>query len=1189
MNYNPINSSHRSLGWVKFTFVLFLLIFVEFVNKAVGQEAYAEVSVDGKTLTFYYDGQRANHVGMVYGMNTGEDKPGWYTYRSSITKVVFTEAFKDARPTSCYDWFFEFYNLTSIIGLEYLNTSKVSNMTSMFSGCSNLIALDVTKFNTENVTSMWSMFLDCHKLTTLDVTNFNTHKVSAMNFMFFGCNNLIALDLTNFNTNNVIYMNGMFSGCSNLTKIIVGLTWQTTNVTNGGYMFEDCSLLEGEKGTQYTDSKIDQEYAHVDGGASNPGYLTAGVAAYAVVSTDKTTLSFYYDDQWSSREGTVYGMNTGDDRPGWVDGTYPSNPNYTKVIFDASFAAARPTSCYEWFDYCANLTSIIGLEYLNTSEVTNMSHMFYYCTSLESLDVTKFNTGNVTDMSDMFYWCESLESLDVTKFNTEKVTDMSSMFSNCKSLKSLDVTKFNTEKVTDMSDMFYGCKSLESLDVTKFNTGNVTNMFSMFEGCESLESLDVTKFNTEKVTDMSYMFDGCTSLKSLDLSKFNTGNITNMSQMFYGCESLTTILVDESNWKTDNVASSRDMFKYSRELIGNKGTTYTYSKIDIAYAHIDEGVSNPGYLTTGKYKIFYNGIDDDDATLDTYTGAVTEFMNEEVTLVEPKKDGYEFTGWTGTKITGLTTTPTKTVKIAKGEVGNRIYTAHWKAKVTLSVAINGWTYGSTPSTPIVKKNNTEISLSDVVLKYTDENNQEITPSSTTPVGTYTITATYPESATELSATASTTFTISPLVINLNDPNIASLLSIVLNPDSYIYDGKKKEPDVSIAYNGTEIPSTEYTVTYQDNINAGTAKAIITDNPGGNYTINGYAPFTINPLVVDPSDPNLSIVLENDTYKFTGSPIDPKVTITYNGTTIPTTEYTVSYKDNTNVGTATVIITDNPNGNFTISGTTPFAITPGPIYITAANTDTDGAILADASNEYFCKGKAVIDFTIQNGTLNNYSIEFDGDIIPVQNGAIKGNSIEIALPKGLLPGTYNGFMELTSNDGNSTGKLPIRVIINLPFYTIVTLYNDVAAVNQLAGEFSAYKWTENGSEISGANGRILQHTFNKSSVYTAILTKTDGGSYETCPLDLSRISVGNSTARLVVYPNPATQGNDITVEVSENYNPEANKQIYIYNLNGTLAKHLSSPQEINKVQLPTGNYSGVYIQNGEKVPFKLIVK
>ncbi|MBR6176956.1 MAG: BspA family leucine-rich repeat surface protein, partial [Bacteroidales bacterium] len=1065
MNYNPINSSHRSLGWVKFSFVLFLWIFVGFVNKAVGQEAYAEVSVDGKTLTFYYDGQRANHVGMVYGMNTGEDKPGWYTYRSSITKVVFTEAFKDARPTSCYDWFFEFYNLTSIIGLEYLNTSKVSNMTSMFSGCSNLIALDVTKFNTENVTSMWSMFLDCHKLTTLDVTNFNTHKVSAMNFMFFGCNNLIALDLTNFNTKNVIYMNGMFSGCSNLTKIIVGLTWQTTNVTNGGYMFEDCSLLEGEKGTQYTDSKIDQEYAHVDGGASNPGYLTAGVAAYAVVSTDKTTLSFYYDDQWSSREGTVYGMNTGDDRPGWVDGTYPSNPNYTKVIFDASFAAARPTSCYEWFAGFENLTTITGLEYLNTSEVTNMSRMFLECSSLTTLDLTNCNTANVTEMVEMFFGCANLISLDVTNFNTENVIVMYRMFT--------------------------ACRSLNTLDVTKFNTANVMHMGFMFANCNSLNTLDLTNFNTAKVADMRYMFYYCESLTTLDLTSFNTSKVEDMEYMFSRCSHLTTLLVDESNWKTDKVTSSSEMFEFCYGLIGNKGTTYNSSKIDVEYAHIDEGVSNPGYLTTGKYKIFYNGIDDDDATLDTYTGAVTEFMNEEVTLVEPKKDGYEFIGWTGTIITGLTTTPSKTVTIAKGEVGNRIYTAHWKAKVTLSVAINGWIYGSTPSTPIVKKNNTEISLSDVVLKYTDENNQEITPSSTTPVGTYTITATYPESATELSATASTTFTISPLVINLNDPNIASLLSIVLNPDSYIYDGKAKEPAVTITFNGLEVPAAEYTVSYQDNINAGTAKAIITDNQGGNYTINGTAPFTI---------------------------------------------------------------------------------TPGIIHITAANVDENGVIIADASNEYFCKGKAVIDFTVQNGTLDNYSIEFDGGEISSQNGAITGNSIEFALPKGLLPGTYNGFMELTSNDGNSTGKLPIRVIINLPFYTIVTLYNDVAAVNQLAGEFSAYKWTENGSEISGANGRILQHTLNKSSVYTAILTKTDGGSYETCPLDLSRISVGNSTARLVVYPNPAIQGNDITVEVSENYNPEANKQIYIYNLNGTLAKHLSSPQEINKVQLPTGNYS-----------------
>ena len=433
---------------------------------------------------------------------------------------------------------------------------------------------------------------------------------------------------------------------------------------------------------------------------------------------------------------------------------------------------------------------------------------------------------------------------------------------------------------------------------------------------------------------------------------------------------------------------------------------------------------------------------------------------------------------------------------------------------------------------------------------------------------------------------------------------AELLDITIDPltvTEYKYDGTEKKPAVT-AKAGTgssavAIESSKCTATYPDDvINVGTkniTEVKVWNNGGGDATVNTSLSYKITPLVIDLSDPNtaslLTITLNPDTYIYDGKEKEPSVTIIYNGTEIPSTEYTVTYQDNINAGTAKAIITDNPNGNYTINANKNFTIKPGKISITPSNTDTDGAILADASNQYFCKGKAVIDFTVHNGTLDNYSIEFDGGEISSQSGAITGNSIEIALPKELLSDTYIGTIELADANGKSTGKLPLKVIVQLPYYTIVTLYNDVAAVNQLAGEFSAYKWTENGSEISGANGRILQHTFNKSSVYTAILTKTDGGSFETCPLDLSRISVGNSTARLVVYPNPATQGNDITVEVSENYNPEANKQIYIYNLNGTLAKHLSSPQEINKVQLPTGNYSGVYIQNGEKVPFKLIVK
>ncbi|MBO4245104.1 MAG: hypothetical protein J5882_08630 [Bacteroidales bacterium] len=433
---------------------------------------------------------------------------------------------------------------------------------------------------------------------------------------------------------------------------------------------------------------------------------------------------------------------------------------------------------------------------------------------------------------------------------------------------------------------------------------------------------------------------------------------------------------------------------------------------------------------------------------------------------------------------------------------------------------------------------------------------------------------------------------------------AELVDITINPLSvteFKYDGTEKKPEVT-AKAGTgsstiNIEASKCKAVYPDDvINAGTkniTEVKVWNNGGGEANVSASLSYQITPIVIDPTDPNtaslLTITISPDPCIYKGIELKPTVSIVYNGIEIPSTEYTVTYQNNNNVGTAIVIITDNPNGNYTINATKEFSILPDKIYITAANTDADGTIIADASNKNFCEGKAVVDFTVDNGAPKNYEIEFDGGTIPAQNGALNGSSISISLPKNLAPGVYKGTLVLTGDNGVKTDPMPLKVDVKLPYYTIVTLYNDVAAVNQLAGDFSAYKWTENGSEISGANGRILQHTFNKSSVYAAILTKTDGGSYETCPLDLSRISVGNSTARLVVYPNPAIQGNDITVEVSENYNPEANKQIYIYKLNGTLAKHLSSPQEINKVQLPTGNYSGVYIQNGEKVPFKLIVK
>ena len=246
---------------------------------------------------------------------------------------------------------------------------------------------------------------------------------------------------------------------------------------------------------------------------------------YAVLSADGKTLTFRYGTPMGT-QGVDY-FDT--DETNFNSSTLRWSGNtktITTVVFELSFRDARPNSCKYWFYDMINLTSITGIEYLNTSEVTDMASMFGGCSSLQSIDVTNFDTSKVIDMDNMFAGCKSLTSLDVTNFNTSQVTDMSNMFSDCNSLTSLNVTNFNTGKVIYMNNMFSNCSSLQSLDVTNFGTSQVTNMSSMFSGCNSLTSLDVTNFNTSKVTNMNGMFYDCRLLQSLDVTNFDTSRVT---------------------------------------------------------------------------------------------------------------------------------------------------------------------------------------------------------------------------------------------------------------------------------------------------------------------------------------------------------------------------------------------------------------------------------------------------------------------------------------------------------------------------------------------------------------------------------------------------------------------------------------------------------------------------------------
>ena len=172
--------------------------------------------------------------------------------------------------------------------------------------------------------------------------------------------------------------------------------------------------------------------------------------SYAVFDEATHTLTFKHDTQ---KPYGAFALNVGRNAPGWYN-PHGSNKNYiNKVVFDASFAKARPTSCYSWFRGCSNL-KIEGIEYLNTENVTNMGCMFNDCSSLTTLDVSNFDTKNVTNMGYMFAGCTSLTTLDVSNFDTKNVTNMSKMFYECYGLTTLDVSNFDTKNVTDMRWMF---------------------------------------------------------------------------------------------------------------------------------------------------------------------------------------------------------------------------------------------------------------------------------------------------------------------------------------------------------------------------------------------------------------------------------------------------------------------------------------------------------------------------------------------------------------------------------------------------------------------------------------------------------------------------------------------------------------------------------------------------------------
>ena len=549
---------------------LLALVTIALYASAQTKEAYAWL--DKGTLKFYYDNQRSSRQGTTFDIPWVEQGysglPGW----SGDARVIRVEFHSLGEYPDAFWAPMMFYNMPNLeyignngqYGLATLSNINFTSMHGMFKRCPNLKGVDGFKYlNTTNVKDLSEMFDGCESLEEIDLTNlpatFNTSLVTDMYYMFNGCKKLTALDLSGFNTAKLKTTYDMFNGCSNLETIFCGNDWNAAgnNISSSVDMFTGCTKLKGgvDWGSWYTN---DINYAN-----PTTGYFTdrSQLQAYAWIKNGESSKALWicYDSRRSTHEGPTYDIPWSGVCPDWTDYNN-GNSDITAVYVDNSFTNYPDPLDASYMFYRMYALRNDELNNLAKCNITNTNHMFAYCNNLPSVETAKYiNTANVTDMSYMFYNCSSLDYLSLNKIGDE--------YADC----------FNTSNVTNMESMFEGCSKVRYINMAKFNTAKVTNMKNMFKGCgtnsenNGFKSLSVSSFNTSSVTDMTGMFSNCTTLQTIYASdEWSTASVTSSANMFQGCTLLRG---------------------------GNGTYYSPANPADKTYARIDGGTSSPGYFS----------------------------------------------------------------------------------------------------------------------------------------------------------------------------------------------------------------------------------------------------------------------------------------------------------------------------------------------------------------------------------------------------------------------------------------------------------------------------------------------------------------------------------------------------------------------------------------------------------------
>lgn len=283
--------------------------------------------------------------------------------------------------------------------------------------------------------------------------------------------------------------------------------------------------------------------------------------------------------------------------------TIPWSSKVTSITTVTFENEVIPTYVASWFNGCTNLTEINNMQYLNTSNVTDMSYMFYNCSSLTAMDLSNCDITKVTNMRLMFTNCSSLKTLDASNLNASKLTNIRDFVSNCKNLETLNMEGFKTQNTVNLEQSFMNCAKLKELDLIGIT--KVNSMYQTFSGCNALQTIEIDTITG--ITHMEGTFSQCFALTNLDTSGMDVSKVISMLRTFYQCHALPYI--DVSNWNTQNVQSMNTMFYDCNKLTNLDVSKWDTSNVTDMYCmfvgcHVLESIDVSGFNTAKVGNLF---------------------------------------------------------------------------------------------------------------------------------------------------------------------------------------------------------------------------------------------------------------------------------------------------------------------------------------------------------------------------------------------------------------------------------------------------------------------------------------------------------------------------------------------------------------------------------------------------------